>query len=106
METSIKFCATCNQELPFESDEGSSYCTNCGRTAEASLAAARAENWIKRSKVRKWAWMLGGLPLLIALGFFVAPGPTIAAVTQALGLAFILLPIMGAVTLYRRWNGK
>lgn len=104
MNTSIKFCPACKKDCLFEWDEADSYCSECGRTEAASVSAVKAEVLLKRAKISKWIWLIAGLPLLVGLGFILAPGAAIGAIAQVFGMALILAPILGALALYRFWK--
>lgn len=68
----LQFCPACEIEVQFEQEEDASYCSQCGRTVSAAIAAKKSDRERKSRKKRDLAiWIVGVPAAILGLIFFV-----------------------------------
>lgn len=115
-----RYCPACDESLPFEVEEGETYCGVCGRTPSAAIEAAktlgignhgagRVKRTLRSMLVGRWATLTGALAFVFA-GLIFLPQLTVQsglhAIGQVLGLALILGPIYLVRAIYKRITGR
>lgn len=117
-ESTEDYCVACERVLPFEHEDGQSFCSVYGRTPSAARQAAKVARFERsligrfsrvKSSGKLWPSVLIAV-IAVAVGMLLAPRliaqATLGAIGQGIGLLMIFGPLYGGYWLYKWWRRK